>query len=85
VLAISTTLVSQRYYPVPWPWFRMGGAMGLAGALAAASLLGPDHVAWRAGCVLAYPIVAILTGIVRRADLDAVRDGLRRRRGTRTD
>jgi O-antigen/teichoic acid export membrane protein len=85
VLAISTTLVSQRYYPVPWPWFRMGGAMGLAGALAAASLLGPDHVAWRAGCVLAYPIVAILTGIVRRADLDAVLDGLRRRRGTRTD
>lgn len=77
-LAISTTLVSQRYYPVPWHWWRMAGAMGLAGSLAAASLLGPDHLAWRVGCVLAYPVIALVTGIVRRGDLDAILGGLRR-------
>jgi O-antigen/teichoic acid export membrane protein len=80
-LAISTTLVSQRYYPVPWHWWRMGAAMGLAGSLAAASLLGPDHVAWRVTCVAAYPVVALITGIVRRDDLEAVRGGLLRRGG----
>lgn len=79
-LAISTTLVSQRYYPVPWHWWRMAAAIGLAGALAAASLLGPDHLAWRGACVVAYPIVVLVTGIVRREDLDAVFAGLRRRR-----
>jgi len=77
-LAISTTLVSQRYYPVPWHWWRMGAAMGLAGVLAAASLLGPDHLAWRIGCVAAYPVVVLVAGLVRREDLDAVFGGLRR-------
>ena len=78
-LAVSTTLVSQRYYPVPWHWLRMAETMGLAGALAAAALLGPDHIAWRVGCVLAYPVVTLVTGIVRREDLDAVFASLRRR------
>lgn len=78
VLAISTTLVSQRYYPVPWQWWRMAAAMGLAGSLSAAALLGPDHLAWRLGCIAAYPIVATLTGIVRRADLEAALQGVRR-------
>jgi O-antigen/teichoic acid export membrane protein len=78
-LAISTTLVSQRYYPVPWHWWRMAAAMGLAGSLSAASLLGPDHLAWRGACVVAYPIIVLITGIVRREDLEAVFAGLRRR------
>jgi O-antigen/teichoic acid export membrane protein len=81
LLAISTTLVSQRHYPVPWHWWRMAAALAVAGALAAAALLGPDHLAWRAGCVLAYPVVALVGGIIRREDLDAVLGGLRRRAG----
>jgi O-antigen/teichoic acid export membrane protein len=77
-LAVSTTLVSQRYYPVPWQWGRMTAAFGLSGSLAAAALLGPDHLGWRAACVLAYPVLAWLLGIVQRGDLDAVLGGLRR-------
>ena len=53
----------------------MGGALALAGSLAGAALLGPDHVAWRAGCVLAYPVIAYVSGIIRREDLDAIRGG----------
>jgi len=77
-LALSTTLVSQRYYPVPWQWWRMAGAMGLAGSLAAAALLGPDHLGWRAACVLAYPIMAFALGLAGRGDLFALLGGLRR-------
>jgi len=80
VLAISTTMLSQRYYPVPWEVPRMAAAMLLAAGLAAAALLGPDHLAWRAGCILAYPVIAYLSGIVQRSDLDALALGLRRGR-----
>jgi O-antigen/teichoic acid export membrane protein len=82
VLALSTIAVSQRYYPIRWEVLRMSGAVALAAGLAAASLLGPDAVAWRAGCVLAYPTAAYPLGILRRADLEALFRGLRRGRDT---
>lgn len=69
LLALSTTVVGQRYYPVPWDLPRIAGAVSLAMGLAAAALLGPDHVAWRLGCIAAYPALVVLLRIVRKNDL----------------
>jgi hypothetical protein len=39
--------------------------LGLAVALSALALLGPDQTLWRFGTVLVYPPILIGTGIVR--------------------
>jgi hypothetical protein len=44
--------------------------MAIGVALAAAALLGPDHVAWRIGCVAVYP--PLLLGL-RIVHLDGAR------------
>ena len=64
MLALVAGRMSQRFYAVPWEIGRVLGLLGLGLALAAAALLGPDHVAWRLACILAYPIVAIGLRIV---------------------
>ena len=40
--------------------------LGLAMALAAAALMGPDHVAWRLAAIVAYPATVMGFGIVPR-------------------
>ncbi len=59
LLAVISGIVSQRYYAVPWELGRVAALLGLALGLAAASLLGPDHVAWRLLCLIAYPVLVI--------------------------
>ena len=73
LLAVSTTAAGQRYYPVAWDLPRITGALSLAMGLAAAALLGPDHVIWRLGCIAAYPALVVLLRIVRGSDLAILR------------
>ncbi len=80
VLAVYTTAAGQRYYPVPWDIPRITGALALAMGLAAAALLGPDHIIWRLGCIAAYPALVILLRVVRRDDLAVLRAALPRGR-----
>jgi hypothetical protein len=68
LLAILTGAASQRFYPVPWDYPRVLGAIGLGMALSAAGLLGPDALAWRILCFLAFPVVVLATGILSRVD-----------------
>jgi peptidoglycan/LPS O-acetylase OafA/YrhL len=56
---------SQRLYPVPWQLGRAIVILGLAVALSALALLGPDQTLWRVGTVLLYPPILVGTGIVR--------------------
>lgn len=81
ILSVSTTLLGQRYYPVPWDVRRVVAAAGLAGALAAAALLGPDHTAWRVACVAAYPPLVAALRILGRRDVDALLRLVGRRSG----
>jgi O-antigen/teichoic acid export membrane protein len=83
LLALSTTVVSQRYYPVPWDLPRVVGALTLAMSLAATALLGPDHIAWRLGCIAAYPVLVVLLRIVRKNDLVLLWAALPGGRGSR--
>lgn len=75
-LGLSTTVVGQRYYRVPWDLPRIAGALVLAMGLAAAALLGPDHLAWRLGCIAAYPALVVLLRIVRKNDFTWLRAAL---------
>ncbi len=65
VLPIGSGIVSQRYYPVPWPLGRIGITLALALALSAAALLGPDHPLWRIACVAVFPLLVVALRIVR--------------------
>lgn len=66
-LAIVAGWVSQRVYDVPWELLRVAAMLAVSMALAAAALLGPDHLVWRIGCLAAYPAVVIGLGIVPRS------------------
>ena len=65
LLAILAGWQSQKHYPVPWQLVRAIAILGLAAALSALALLGPDHALWRLGWLLLYPPILIGTGIVR--------------------
>jgi peptidoglycan/LPS O-acetylase OafA/YrhL len=65
LLAILAGWLSQRHYPVPWQLLRAVVILGLAAALSALALLGPDNPLWRVGAILLYPPILIGTGIVR--------------------
>jgi hypothetical protein len=66
LLAVIGGIVSQRAYPVSWELGRVCVVLGLAMALAAAALMGPDHVAWRLAAIVAYPAAVVGFGIVPR-------------------
>jgi len=66
LLAVIGGVASHRVYPVRWEFGRVSVVVGLAMALAAAALLGPDHVVWRLACILAYPVLVIGLRIVPR-------------------
>jgi O-antigen/teichoic acid export membrane protein len=78
VLAIVASAVSQRYYPVPWELGRGATILLIAAVLSAAALLGPDHVLWRIGCVIAYVPLLLGLGIVKMAQGRALLSVLRR-------
>ena len=65
LLVILAGWQSQRLYPVPWQLGRAVVILGLAVALSALALLGPDQTLWRVGTILLYPPILIGTGIVR--------------------
>lgn len=71
VLALSGGLVAQRMYPVPWDLPRVAGLLLTGGALSAAALLGPDHAAWRVGCLLAYLPLVLIFRLVSPGELAA--------------
>ena len=66
LLAVIGGLASHRFYPVRWELGRVTVIVGLAMALAAAAVLGPDHVGWRLACIVAYPAAVVGLGIVPR-------------------
>lgn len=84
LLAALTTAISHRYYPVAWPYLRVGVLLAAAAGLSAAALLGPDHVLWRTACVLAFlPLLAMLRVVTIedvRGSWAALHSGRRARR-----
>jgi len=78
VLVLLAGTLSQRQFPVPWQIGRAVLILGLAAGLAAAALLGPDHVLWRIGSLLLYPAVLLGLGIVRLDQGRALLAALRR-------
>jgi O-antigen/teichoic acid export membrane protein len=79
LLAVLSGAVSQRHFPVPWRLDRAVAILGVAGALSAAALLGPDHALWRMGCALAYAPTLVLLRVVVPSDAIAVLRSLLRR------
>jgi O-antigen/teichoic acid export membrane protein len=79
LLALLSGGVSQRHYPVPWQLGRALAVLGVAGALSAAALLGPDHTLWRLGCVAAYAPMLVALRILVPSEALAVLSGLLRR------
>jgi O-antigen/teichoic acid export membrane protein len=79
LLAILAGWQSQRQYPVPWQVLRSVVILGLAAALSALALLGPDNPLWRVGAILLYPPILIGAGIVRPTQARQLLRVLRRR------
>lgn len=71
-LAVASGIVSQRVYAVPWELSRVGALLGIALLLAAAALLGPDHLGWRLLCMVAYPALVLGLGIMPARSLAAL-------------
>lgn len=84
-LALLVLAVSQRLYPVPWDWRRIGLAVALTGGLCLAALAVdawlalPVSVAARAGVTLAFPLGLLALGFFPAEDLARLR-ALRRGR-----
>jgi O-antigen/teichoic acid export membrane protein len=86
LLAVLVLVVSQRVYPVPWDWRRIGLAVTLIVSLSLASLAVDAWVPLaasipiRVAITLAYPLVLYALRFFPPEDLAAVRARLRRRR-----
>ena len=83
LLAALTGALAQRHYPVPWQYRRGVTAVAAGLALAAAALLGPDTAPWRVLCLVAYPVLLTLLGVLRAEEVRAAWSSLRRRSGQR--
>ena len=87
-LSLLVLAVSNRIYPVPWDWRRMGLAVGLtvAGALLSlgvdAWLSVPVSIPVRLAITAAYPLLLYALGFFPPGDLAAARSRLRKRRST---
>ena len=85
-LSLLVLAVSNRIYPVPWDWRRMGLAVGLtvAGALLSlgvdAWLSVPVSIPVRLAITAAYPLLLYALGFFPPGDLAAARSRLRKRR-----
>ena len=89
-LALLVLAVSNRVYPVPWEWPRIGLAAVLAAGLCLASLavdawlaIAPS-IAARAGITAAFPLTLLALGFFPAADLAAARSRLSGRRRNRS-
>jgi O-antigen/teichoic acid export membrane protein len=87
-LALAVLVVSNRIYPVPWEWPRIGAAAALCAGLCLASLASD---AWldvaislpvRVGITLAYPLGLLAIGFFPAEDLRAARRLVSRTRGS---
>ena len=72
VLALLSGGVSQRFYPVPWDYGRLIAILLVGIGLAEASILGPDLVAWRALCVVAFVPLLLLGRVVSMREIATV-------------
>jgi O-antigen/teichoic acid export membrane protein len=79
LLAVLAGSRSQAAYPVPWQIVRAVMILGLAAALSALALLGPDNPLWRVGAILLYPPILVGTGIVHPMQARQLIGLLRRR------
>ena len=79
LLAVTTGAVAQRHYRVEWDLGRVIASLGIAGALSAAALLGPDMLLWRLACIAAYPAAVVTLGVVDRRDIVRIGSAIRRR------
>ena len=83
--ALFVGIASQRVYPVPWDWHRLGLAIGVTLALALASLAVDAWVPFdaslpvRVGITLAYPAALLLGGFLTAAERKRLWARLRRR------
>jgi O-antigen/teichoic acid export membrane protein len=80
VLAVLTTAVSQRYYAVPWEYWRVGSTLILGFVLGEAALLGPDLLIWRIACFVAYVPLLLLARVVSFDELSSLASVLSRGR-----
>lgn len=84
-MALFVGIASQRIYPVPWDWRRLGLAIATTVALALASLAVDAWVPFdvslpaRVGITLAYPAVLLLGGFLSRPERQLISRRLRRR------
>ena len=78
-LVLLTGRIAHRHFPVPWQVGRGAAIVLIAGGLAAAALLGPDHVLWRVGCAVIYPPLLLGLGLVRLAQGRMLLAAIRRR------
>jgi len=83
-MALFVGIASQRIYPVPWDWSRLGLAIGVTVALALASLAVDALVPFtaslpvRLAITLAYPAALLLGGFLQPGERRAIRRRLRR-------
>jgi O-antigen/teichoic acid export membrane protein len=79
ILAVLVVFTAQRFYPVPWDWFRIGLSVGLAAALAVASLAVDEWVPFgvslpiRLGITAAFPVALVTLGFFSPEDLAKMR------------
>ena len=89
VLALLVLVVSDRIYPVPWDWPRIGLVVVAAGGLALASLavdawlsLGIS-IPVRLGITAAFPVALLACGFFPKNDRAAIRARLTRKPAVR--
>lgn len=87
-LAVATFAVSQRVFPVRYPWPRLAGLVGLAGGLWLAAQVLPEggwSLAARVGLWLAAPALAWFVGLVAPQEKQAVLEAIGGRRQASPD
>jgi O-antigen/teichoic acid export membrane protein len=82
LLAGLATILSLRFYPVPWDAARVVATLVIGLGLSAAALLGPDHVLWRLVCIGLYPALLLVFRIAPVSELRNFVQLLRARRSS---
>lgn len=72
LLAVVSGGVSQRFYPVPWDYPRLLAILAIGLILSETAIFGPDTLAWRTVCVVAFVPILLLARIVSLRELGAL-------------